>query len=509
MFSAFGRFSIVSTASSLSVIRQKQTAAREFPDKRGRWPWLFLVAVIVVVAAAAGWHYYVTGAIAATRSAEATKGAESGQGSNDAIPVETVRLTKGGIIRTSTQIGTVQPFKEADLYAKVSGYLKTLDVDYGSRVKKDELLAEIDDPEIITEARKAAADVEQAKAAVGQAEAFIESAKADRDAAASAVEKAKAEVNRYVAMTTYHGKKFDRYKQLVKSQALPQQLADEEEENYESSRANELAANMGVLNSQAQLIAAKARVKKAEADLAEARANVDVATAKKATADVLVGYTKITSPYDGVITKRNFFPGAFIHSAAVGGSVPMLTVARTDKVRVVTAIPDRDVPLTNVGDPAEVTLDAMGTEVFKGAVSRFADAEDPGSRTMHTEIDLPNPNDRIKPGMYGIAKVILDTVTKNSTLPAYCLVGESKDGKGELFVIKDGKAKKTKVAVGADDGIRVEILSGIAPDTEVIVNTGSVTDGVPVRGNSRAKEPPISQTRKSAETATKSAHPHE
>jgi RND family efflux transporter MFP subunit len=499
----------VSTATKLIPETKSQKQPHQTPVRRRRWRWLFLVAVIVAVAAAAGWHYYVAGAAAETRSAELTNGAESGQDSNDAIPVETVRLSEGGIIRTSTQIGTVQPFKEADLYAKVSGYLKTLDVDYGSKVKLGELLAEIDDPEIITEARKAAADVEQANAAVGQAEAFIESAKADRDAAASAVEKAKAEVNRYVAMTTYHGKKFERYKQLVRSQALPQQLADEEEENYESSRANELAANMGVLSAEAQLMAAKARVKKAEADLVEARANVDVATAKKATADVLVGYTKITSPYDGVITKRNFFPGAFIHSAAEGGAVPMLTVARTDKVRVVTAIPDRDVPLTNVGDPAEVTLDAMGTEVFKGTVSRFADAEDPGSRTMHTEIDLPNPNDRIKPGMYGIAKVILDTATKNSTLPAYCLVGESKDGKGEIFVIKDRKAKKTKVTVGADDGIRVEILSGITPDTEVIVNTGSVTDGVRVRSNPRATEPPNTQTRKSAETATKTAHPRE
>jgi RND family efflux transporter MFP subunit len=172
----------------------------------------------------------------------------------------------------------------------------------------------------------------------------------------------------------------------------------------------------------------------------------------------------------------------------------MLMVARIDKVRAVTQIPDRDVPLTDVGDPAEVTLDAMPGEVFKGKVSRFADSEDPTSRTMHTEIDLENPNDRIKPGMYGIAKVILDTAIKNSTLPAYCLVGESKDGKGELFVVKDGKAKKTKVTVGADDGIRVEILSGITADDDVIVNTGSVSDGVPVRRTPRQE--PSSQKEK-------------
>jgi multidrug efflux pump subunit AcrA (membrane-fusion protein) len=90
--------------------------------------------------------------------------------------------------------------------------------------------------------------------------------------------------------------------------------------------------------------------------------------------------------------------------------------------------------------------------------------------------------------MYGIAKVILGTPIKSSTLPAYCIVGESKDGKADVYVIKDGKAKKTQVAVGADDGIRVEILSGITPEDEVIVNTGSVTDGAPVRRVEKVKE---------------------
>ena len=151
---------------------------------------------------------------------------------------------------------------------------------------------------------------------------------------------------------------------------------------------------------------------------------------------------------------------------------------------MVTEVPDRDVPLTDVGDAAEVTLDALGTEVFKGKVSRFAETEDPTSRTMHTEIDLPNPDNRIRPGMYGIAKIILDTSTKNSTLPASCLVGESKGGKADVYVIKDGKAKKTQVAVGADDGIRVEILSGLTPEDEVIVE-----HRLGDRGNPRPERP--------------------
>src|SRR5262249_14928911 len=158
-----------------------------------------------------------------------------------------------------------------------------------------------------------------------------------------------------------------------------------------------------------------ARVKKAEADLTEAKANVAVAEAKLDKANVLVGYTTITSPYDGVITNRRFFEGDFIRSAAEGGSVPLLTVAAIDKVRVITQVPDSAVPYTDVGDNAEVTVDALPNEVFKGKVSRFSSSEDPSSRTMHTEIDLPNAKEKLRPGMYGIAKIILDLSTKAST----------------------------------------------------------------------------------------------
>ncbi len=450
------------------------------PARSGTWKWLAALAVIVLIG---GTAYFIREE--RSRKAEAASAeSRSGAGSEDAnaISVETVHLSPGGILRTSTQIGSVHPFKQAELFAKISGYLKELHVDYGDFVKQGQLLAEIEDPEVVKEAEKAAADVTQAKAAVAQAEAFIESAKADRDASASGVEQAEAEVNRYVSMRSYHEKKFARYKELVKSNAIPQQIADEEEESYESAKASEMASRKAVLNAKAQLLAAAARVKKAEADLDAAKANVAVAQAKRDKADVLVGYTKITSPYNGVITNRTFFPGAFIRSAADGGTESLLTVARTDKVRVVTQIPDRDVPFTDVGDKAEITLDALGSEVIHGKVSRFADAEDPTSRTMHTEIDLDNPKDRIKPGMYGIAKVILDKDTKNSTLPAKCLVGESKGTKADVFVIKDGKAKKTQVEVGVDDGIRVEILSGLDAKDEVIVSTGSVSDGAPVHG---------------------------
>nr|WP_303652709.1 efflux RND transporter periplasmic adaptor subunit [Paludisphaera mucosa] len=389
------------------------------------------------------------------------------------------------------------------MYAKVSGYLAKLHVDYGDSVKAGQLLAEIDDPEIVEEANRAAADLEQAEAAVVQAEAFVESAAADRAAFATAVEQARAEVDRYASMRTYHEKKFARYRDLVAKQAIPQQIADEEEEGYESARASELGSRKGVLNAEAQLAAAAARVKKSQADVVEARANVDVARSKLAKARVLVAYTKITAPFDGVVTRRNVFPGAFIRSAEEGGVTPLLAIARIDEVRVVTQVPDRDVAWTDVGDAAEVTLDALAGQVFKGTVSRFAQSEDPTTRTMHTEIDLPNPEGKIRPGMYGVASILLDRESKGSTLPASVLVGESKGGKADVYVVKDGVARKTRVEIGADDGLRVQILSGMSPEDQAILNTGAVGDGTPVR-----VAPAAGPTRQADSQAAAGGGPH-
>ena len=445
----------------------------------GRWSKrLAVVAAIGLVGLAVAW-WAVAGRRAEARKALPDANAESEAAEPAAVRV--VRPSPGGIRRTSAQIGSVQPFQEADLFAKVSGYLSKLHVDYGDHVKAGQVLAEIDDPEDVEEANRTAADVAQAEAAVTQAQAMVDSAQADRAAFATAVEQAEAEVERYASMRSYHEKKFARYRDLVARQAIPQQIADEEEEGYESARASEAASRKAVLNAKAQLEAAVARVKKAEADVVTAKAAVQVARAKHAKAQTFVAYMKISSPYDGVITRRNFFPGAFIRSAAEGGTIPLLTVARIDKVRVVTQIPDRDVPYADVGDEADVTLDALPGRVFKGTVSRFADSEDPTSRTMYTEIDLPNPRNELRPGMYGVATVILDHSEKAFTLPASVLVGESHGGKGDLFVVKGGVAKKMRVEIGADDGLRIEILSGLKPEDQIVLDVGSVADGTPIR----------------------------
>src|SRR5262249_54016913 len=134
----------------------------------------------------------------------------------------------------------------------------------------------------------------------------------------------------------------------------------------------------------------------------------------------------------------------------------------------------------------ELSLQEFPGNVFKGKVSRFADSEDPTSRTMHTEIDLPNPDDRLRPGMYGIATINLDRSTKNATLPASCLVGEAHDGKASVLIVREGVAKKVGINIAADDGIRVEVLEGLGPKDDVIARPSTVSDGMPVRASKDA-----------------------
>jgi RND family efflux transporter MFP subunit len=464
-----------------------QPAAR---PHRSAARWWVLGAFLVAGVAGAAWGLHGSHSAGPSRHGSSPKAAQDGADSAEAVAVDVVRPSKGGITRTVTQVGSVHAFEWADLFAKVSGYLNTLRVDYGTRVKKGELLAEIFDPEAVKERDRAASAVVQAKATVRVTEAKLENAKADAKAAEAAVEQARADIDRRVAARTYRAKVLSRYRTLVAKDALTQQIVDEWEHHLESAIADERAARAALLTSEAQREAAKAKVDQAGAEVEQANANRQVDEELLAKSQVLVDYTKITSPYDGVITRRNFFPGAFIRSAEEGNTVPLLTVARTDKMRAVTWVPDLDVPFLHVGAPAEVTIDALKNQAFKGRVSRFSYVEEPTSRTMYTEIDLPNPDGRLREGMYGIAKIILGVAEHALTIPASCLVGESHGGKADVFVVKDGKAEKRHITVGANDGIRVEVLEGLGPEDQVIKSTSAVSEGTPVR----ARDAGVAQT---------------
>jgi RND family efflux transporter MFP subunit len=394
--------------------------------------------------------------------------------------VKVVRATVGGIPRTIQQPATMHAFESVDLYAMVSGYLKSQSVDIGSRIRKGDVLAEINVPRDAKARDEAAALVAQAKAQVVQAEARIKMALAQREATQAAIAVAEADLDRLAARRVFAEKQYARVNALVAERAADAKLADEQMSDLAAAVAAERTGQSEILNAKAKLLGAVAAVDQAKADAVEARANQGVAEARLDRADVNLNYAKIIAPFDGVITHRGFHVGALIRSATEGGQQPLLTVKCTNKMRVVVLVPDRDVVQTKLGDTAVVSVDALDGRTFTGTLARIARAED-AERMMRVEIDLQNKDDVLCDGMYGKALISLSRDSTSLALPAACVVEHSGRSGGVVFVVRDGIARRTEVKLGSDNGSVVEIRSGIKADDSVVLPSGTpLEDGMRV-----------------------------
>ena len=283
---------------------------------------------------------------------------------------------------------------------------------------------------------------------------------AEREAAKAAVEQAKSDINRLVAAKDYAQKQLERVRALVKEQASFEKVVDEHERQFATAVAAEQTARLAVLTATAQVASVTAKIEQARADVVEAKAAVEVAAAHLATAHVNVAYTRIVAPFDGVVTMRAFNPGAFVRSASEGGESPVLMVKRTDKMRVVVQVPDRDVVSTDPGDAALVQVDALGGQVFPSVVARVAESEEPTTRTMRVEIDLPNPKGQLREGMYGTATITLEPVSTNLTVPPACVSRTHEQGRGiHLCCAGTAWPGGPMSELGTDNGMLVEILS--------------------------------------------------
>jgi RND family efflux transporter MFP subunit len=441
-----------------------------------------LIAVLlVVVLAAAGVAWWATrGRTAAPVTSVAAAGSREQPG-GFALRVEVMKPQKGGLGRNVVQPGVVHSFNKAELFAKVSGYLVRQRVDIGDSVKKGQLLAEIDIPELFKSADQARAALEQTKARVKQMEAHILTAQADRESASAQVQQAQADVARYTANRIYRKKELDRITALYNRQAVAAELVDEQQKDYDAAVASERASEAALATSRAALDAADARVTSAKADLDETRADVDAAQADLGKAEVLLQYTRIVSPYDGVITLRSFHDGDFIRSAAEGGTIPLLSVRQNDLMRVVILVPDLDVPYVKRGDPVTLQIDALPGRPFEGKVARFANAENE-QKLMRTEVDLPNPDNLLRDGMYGTATIHLEPPSNHLRIPSAALIEQDGEGRGAVYVVRDGRAHYVRVLVDVDNGREVEVVKGLAPDDPVIVRyNGTLTEGLPVQ----------------------------
>jgi RND family efflux transporter MFP subunit len=306
---------------------------------------------------------------------------------------------------------TLQAYIESPIYARTTGYLAHWYKDIGSKVKKGELLADIETPEVDQE-------LMQARAARDQAVAQLK-----------------------LAQTSAK-----RWENLQKMDAVSQQETDERSSTY--------------IQNEASLNAANANLRRLEQ---------------------LESFKHIYAPFSGVITTRNTDIGALVNAGNGGPSQELFVVAQIDPIRIYVNVPEVDSPSIHQGVKVDIEVPEHLGERFTGSVVRTADAIDPASRTLNTEIDVPNPKGRLLPGSYAQVHLALKEQVQRLTVPSNALLFRA-EGPRAAVVGPDSKVQLRAVAIGRDFGNTVEILSGLEQlDSIVVSPSDSLENGQTVR----------------------------
>lgn len=237
---------------------------------------------------------------------------------------------------------------------------------------------------------------------------------------------------------------------------VPELLADQKKvqaeldlAKIEFDRATEAAKKAADLVVPQTLDAAKGRLSTAKADMERI--------------ETMLGFASITAPFDGQITDRKIDPGSYVEA----GRSPLVTLVDASTIRVQIPVTELECPLATVGKPVKVQIESLGSAAFEGTITRRTGALDEATRTMLVEADLKNTDGRLLPGMYAIARIAVEKHDSAMVIPTTGLVME----KTNAFVFKhvDGKAMKTPVKIGFNDGEKVEILDGVAGSDEILL----------------------------------------
>lgn len=256
--------------------------------------------------------------------------------------------------------------------------------------------------------------------------------------------------------------------QLIAEIEMPELVAERARHEAELKIARlELQRIAGARSKAPDLITAQA------ADTAEAR--VAKAEAALAYNETMIRFSRIVAPFAGIVTMRYVDPGAFV-PAATGSSNPtaaaIVTIMDYSTIRAQVAVPEIEAARVQIGQPVMLTTDSLPGRTFQGKVSRHTGALDEPTRSLLVEVDFPNPDRVLRPGMYAILRIGVEKHTGTLLVPAAALVREK--AAGFLFTLNDGKAVRVPVKYGFNDGTNVEILEGIEPNARVLI-PGKVT----------------------------------
>lgn len=402
------------------------------------------------------------------------------EGDDSVLTVKAVhpKRNKQELVRSVTQPAFVQPLYRAELMARVAGPVKAVHKNIGDKVKKGEVLLEIDVPELVQDVALKSASVLLAEQEVRAAQAAVKAVIGSEKEAAALVREKQSDVQRAVARKKYQLSAYNRVKALADSRAVEPSLVDERLRQMEVADAEQKSAEVAVETAQANFEEFHARMESAQADVEVRRAKVEVAKADRDRAQALAEFAKLRAPFDGMVVARQVDPGAFVQNASTGQPRPLMTLVRTDQVTLVMWVPEREAPLVRDGADAVVRLDALGRRELAAKVSRMSHFLDPEkSRDMRVEVDLPNKDGALKVGMYGSMTLLLQRFEQAPLLPASAVV--VRGGRPCICELVDGKAHFVPVRVQLEDGIVVKVAKLVkraGSDQEVPVElTGDET----------------------------------
>jgi RND family efflux transporter MFP subunit len=357
-------------------------------------------------------------------------GCGSGKNENVAPTVAVVKVARENISDTLEIASEFQPYQEIDVFAKVSGYIRKLYVNYGTHVKQGQLLADLEVPELEQQ--------------VQQDEAMAQRSQQD-------LERYRQELNSAESSYTVAHLSYTRIADVQKSQ--PGLVAQQEVDDALGKDQEAAAAVSG----------AKDAVSGAEQALLSAKAALDKDK------DIFA-YTHITAPFDGVVTSINAYTGALLPAGTTSskGDLALCHLSQNDLLRLVIPLPERAVPDVQIGETVSVNVTTLN-KTLQGKIVRFSDQIDLQTRTMYTEVDVPNPDYSLVPGMYVSVVIPLRTQQNVLTVPlqAVHLSGESK---GSVLIVNDsGRIERRDVTLGIQTADKAEIVTGLTEGDEVVL----------------------------------------
>ena len=341
-----------------------------------------------------------------------------------------VTVARGNLASSLTIAGQFQPYQQVDLHAKVSGYIRWIGVDIGDKVHQGQVLAKLEVPELQDQYQGAQADVRHTQSEINRAQSEVLS-----------------------AQSTYSALHAE-YTRLAEASKQRPGLIAEQELDDARAKDQQASAQIGV----------------AKASLEAMQQQLGVSNATSHRFQTLTNYEEIVAPFNGVVTMRYADTGSLIQAGQDSNTqtLPVVQVAQSDLLRLRMPVPESDVPYIAIGGEVKVTVSSTG-RVLTGKIVRFTRALDTNTRTMLTEVDVPNPDLILDPGMYAETTIQLQQKDDALILPTQAVVQDG-DQAYVLLVNAANRVERRNVTLGIQTSNRAQITSGLHAGDSVIAS---------------------------------------